>query len=55
MLSLPFLSLCFRKKEPLLLFFCLDQVYTDIGKFLKFYKSGPIPKAFKAAKSKPGK
>ncbi|CAK8985595.1 unnamed protein product [Durusdinium trenchii] len=23
------------------------QVYSDIGKFLRFYKSGPIPKAFK--------
>eukprot|EP00434_Breviolum_minutum_P038414 symbB.v1.2.034074.t1/scaffold4276.1/size42073/3 len=27
------------------------QVYTDIGKFLKFYKSGPIPKAFKVIPS----
>ena len=25
------------------------EVYSDIGKFLRFYKSGPIPKAFKAA------
>jgi len=23
-------------------------VYSDIGKFLRFYKSGPVPKAFKA-------
>lgn len=51
MLFLPFLfGRVWKKKrhKPFFSFFCLDEVYTDIGKFLKFYKSGPIPKAFKA-------